>query len=112
MQAVRADLSEFSVRPAAFRIVLNVRFLLRATFPLIRRSLVPGGLLLFETFSVDEIDELGGDIRREYVLERKELRRAFADFEILLYEEGIFQRQEGERGLARLAARKPARSHS
>ncbi|MDX1568320.1 MAG: methyltransferase domain-containing protein [Longimicrobiales bacterium] len=107
IQPVLAELPHFRVRPASFQVVVNTRFLLRETFDLIRGALAPGGLLLFETYHVDEIDVLGGDIRRAFALERGELRRAFSELEVLLYEEGVFQRPEGERGLARLIARKP-----
>ena len=104
---VHTDLECFSLPEAAFDVVVNSRFLLRSLFPKLRITLRPGGLLLFETFSVDEIDVLGGDIRLDFALERGELRTAFVDYELLLYEEGIFEEDEGERGLARMIARKP-----
>lgn len=104
---VQADLGRFAVRPGRFRVVVNTRFLLRSAFSLIREALAPGGLLVFETYSVDEIELLGGDIRRAYTLGRGELRRAFEDFETLEYQEGVLPRPEGDRGLARLIARKP-----
>lgn len=107
IQPVRADLGRFALRPGRFDVVVNTRFLLREAFPLIRDALAPGGLLLFETYHEDELDVLGGDIRRAFVLEAGELRRAFEDFEVLLHEEGVFEREEGERGLSRLVARKP-----
>jgi len=103
---VLADAGRFQVRPGTFDLVVNTFFLLRSAFPLIEAALRPGGLLLFETFSVLELDELGGDIRREFALERGELLEAFAGFEVLLHEEGVFEREEGERGLARMIARK------
>lgn len=103
---VHADLGSFAVRSGSAQVIVNTHFLLRSTFPLILDALAPGGLLVFETFSVDEIDLLGGDIRREYALERGELARVFADLETLVLEEGVFPRPEGERGLARLIARK------
>jgi tellurite methyltransferase len=102
---VLADAGAFLVRPRSFDLVVNTFFLLREAFPLLRQALRPGGLLLFETFSVLELDELGGDIRREFALEQGELLRAFPDLQVLLHEEGIFERDEGERGLARLVAR-------
>ena len=105
---VHADLERFKLPAAKFDVIVNTRFLLRSLFPAIHSSLKPGGLLVFETFNVDELEVLGGDIRREFALERGELRAAFADFEILLYEEGVFERREGERGLSRLVARKSA----
>jgi tellurite methyltransferase len=104
---IHADLERFTCPPDAFDLIVNSRFLLRSLFPTFRSSLRPGGLLLIETYNVDEIEVLGGDIRREYALERGELTRQFADLRILRYEEGVFERREGERGLARLIARKP-----
>lgn len=103
---VLADLERFGVRPDAFDLVINTHFLLRSLFPLIRSTLKAGGILLFETYSICEIEELGGDIRREYTLERGELSRAFDDFELLYYAEGVFEREEGERGLVRMIAQK------
>ncbi len=104
---VHADLDQFAFPEAAFDLIVNTRFLLRSLFRAFSRTLKPGGLLLFETFNKDEIEVLGGDIRPAYALERGELPRAFADLEMLLYEEGVFERDEGERGLARVIARKP-----
>jgi tellurite methyltransferase len=103
---VLADAGEFGIRPGAFDLVVNTFFLLRSAFPLIREALRPGGLLVLETFSVIELEELGGDIRRAFTLERGELLEVFGDFEVRLHEEGVFERDEGERGLARLVARK------
>lgn len=105
IQPVHADLERFAVAPASFDVIVNTHFLLRATFPLIREALRPGGYLAFETYSVDEIEVLGGDIRRAFALERGELLEAFGDLQLVLYEEGVFEMDEGERGLARLIAR-------
>ncbi len=107
IQPVLADLERFAVRPGRFDVVVNTHFLLRETFSLIRDALAPGGLVVFETYHVDEIDVVGGDIRRAYALEPGELRRAFDGFEVLRHEEGVFEREGGQRGLARLVARKP-----
>jgi tellurite methyltransferase len=100
---VLADVEHFELRDASVDLVVNSWFLQRSIFPLIRRVLRPGGILVFETFSVIELDELGGDIRRAFALERGELLRAFDDFAILRHEEGVFD----ERGVARMIARKP-----
>jgi SAM-dependent methyltransferase len=105
---VLADLESFGLPPDSFDLIVNTRVLLRSLFPALRAALRPGGLLLVETFNVDEIEVLGGDIRRAYALERGELRQAFREFEMLLYEEGVFETADGERGLARLVARRPA----
>jgi SAM-dependent methyltransferase len=104
---IHADLEHFVLPDSSFDVIINTRFLLRSLFPVFRSALKPGGLVVFETFNVDEIDVLGGDIRRAFALEHGELKAAFAGFEFLLYEEGVFEEPEGERGLSRLIARKP-----
>ncbi len=104
---IHADLERFALPPECFDLIVNTRFLLRSLFPTLRGALRRGGLLAFETYTVDEIEVLGGDIRRVYALERGELRQAFADFELKFYEEGVLEQAEGKRGLARMLARKP-----
>ncbi len=103
---VLADVGCFDVRPGTVDLVVNTYFLLRSAFPFLRTALRTGGIVVFETFSVIELEELGGDIRREFTLERGELLRAFSDFDVLFHEEGVFEREGGEQGLARLIARK------
>jgi SAM-dependent methyltransferase len=104
---IHADLESFAFSAESFDVIINSRFLLRSLFPTFRSALKSGGILLIETFNVDEIEVLGGDIRRPFALERGELQRSFRDFDFLRYEEGVFEEPEGERGLARLIARKP-----
>lgn len=103
---VHADLDRFHLPDEAFDVIINTRFLHRSLMPEYERALKPGGLLLFETYNVDEIDELGGDIRREFALEHEELPNTFTALDILLHEEGVFERPEGRHGLARMVARK------
>ncbi len=103
---VHANLEQFGLPDEAFDIIVNTKFLMRDLFPEFQRALRPGGTLIIETYNTDEIDVLGGDIRREYALEPGELQSAFSDFKILLSQEGVFGRPEGDRGLARLIARK------
>lgn len=62
-----------------FDVIVNFRFLERATFPIYRQALKPGGLLFFETFV--KIDPQG-EYPNHY-LDPGELRAAFADFSIV-----------------------------
>lgn len=103
---VQADLARFTVPPASFDLVVDVHFLERALFPVIRRALRPGGRLVFTTFTTREIDGFGRDLPRRLLLEPGELRRAFADLDVLRYEEDVFRRCGGRRrAMARLIAR-------
>ena len=62
-----------------FDVIVNFRFLERATFPIYRQALKPGGLLLFETFV--KIDPQGD--YPDHYLNPGELESAFAGFTIL-----------------------------
>lgn len=62
----------------AFDVILNFRFLERATFPVYRRALKPGGWLLFATFVKNDPQASYPD----HYLNPGELRAAFADFHI------------------------------
>lgn len=62
-----------------FDVIINFRFLERATFPIYRRALKPGGLLFFETFVKARRDV---DYPAHY-LNPGELRRAFRSFQVI-----------------------------
>lgn len=73
------DLSHPWLPANTFDVIVNFRFLERATFPVYRRALKPGGLLFFETFLKTQPNV---DYPHHY-LNPGELRAAFGDFEIL-----------------------------
>jgi tellurite methyltransferase len=62
-----------------FDVIVNFRFLERATFPVYRQALKPDGLLFFETFV--KIDPQGN--YPDHYLNPGELRAAFAHFTII-----------------------------
>jgi SAM-dependent methyltransferase len=62
-------------------------YLHRPLFPVLERCLKPGGLLVYKTYSVDQLRHSGGPHQRAYLLEHNELLRAFAAFRVLVYEE-------------------------
>jgi SAM-dependent methyltransferase len=62
-------------------------FLHRPLLPVLRRCLKPGGLLVYKTYSVDQLRYAGRPSHHAYLLEHNELLRAFAGFRVLVYEE-------------------------
>jgi len=98
------DLSTLWVPTESFDAILNFYFLERATFPVYRRALRPGGLLFFETFQKD------GHLRShpEYYLDPDELVTAFAEFEILVHKQTKSRSSHGNSGrvITQLVARK------
>lgn len=99
------DLSAPWLPKAAFDVILNFHFLERATLPVFREALKPGGLLYFETFM-----KIGDEIEQpEYYLDPGELLAAYRDFEIIHSQEMRLPATENHppRGMAQLVARKP-----
>ncbi|MBE2201453.1 MAG: class I SAM-dependent methyltransferase [Anaerolinea sp.] len=72
------DLSAPWFPPHSFDVIINFRFLERATFPAYRQALKPGGWLIFETFA-----RVPGQPAEAYYLEPGELAQAFADWQIV-----------------------------
>jgi len=85
--AVQADVDFWPFAPAVFDLIVQVDFLDRSLFPYLRDSLRAGGLLLIDTFLDQGTRNAAGPSRTEYLLAESELPQAFADFELLRYDE-------------------------
>jgi SAM-dependent methyltransferase len=77
------DLAQPWLPANTFDVIVNFRFLERATFPVYRQALKPGGLLFFETFvrTDPQVDY------PDHYLNPGELRAAFAGFEIIHHQQ-------------------------
>jgi SAM-dependent methyltransferase len=77
------DLAQPWLPANTFDVIVNFRFLERATFPVYRQALKPGGLLFFETFvrTDPQVDY------PDHYLNPGELRAAFAEFEIIHHQQ-------------------------
>lgn len=104
---VEADLEKDELLPEArFDVVLNIRYLQRSLAPALMRALRPGGVLVFETFLVEQL-ERGHPRNPEFVLRHNELLEMFRPLRVLHYEEGLCRDGDGETYLARLLAERP-----
>jgi tellurite methyltransferase len=101
---INADLNRYKIRPGRYTVILNFLYLQRSLFPQIREGLQPGGMIVFENHTTDQLKNPKGETwEREYLLSPGELREAFSDWEIIHYSET----NNGKDALARLVARKP-----
>jgi len=82
-------------------VVVVVRFLDRVLFGPLQRAVSPGGILVYETFTVEQAS-IGHPRNPRYLLESDELAHAFPQLETLVYREGFFDGAY----LARLVARR------
>ena len=74
----------------AYDLVLVTHYLHRPLFPALTRTLRPGGLLLYETFTVDQA-RAGHPTNPEFLLEHGELARLVAPLEVLRQRDGKFE---------------------
>jgi tellurite methyltransferase len=89
-----ADFDRFALRDRSFDAIVNVNFLDRALFPAFARALKPGGILLAETFLIDQA-EIGHPKNPRFLLKHYELRELIAGLELLRYREGLVAQTDG-----------------
>jgi len=70
-----------------FDVILNFYYCQRNLWPRFRSMLKPGGVLIMETLTIETL-RVRPDYSPDYLLQPDELRRAFAEWEVLVYREG------------------------
>lgn len=88
--------------------ILVFFYLHRPLMPSLLRALRPGGVLMYETFLVDNHLRHGHPRRREFCLAHNELPALAAGLRLLHYDEGLHDTGSGAAFTARLVAQKPS----
>jgi SAM-dependent methyltransferase len=88
----------------SFGAILVFRYLHRPLIPCIRKSLRNGGILLYETYTVEQ-PKFGKPHNPHFLLKPGELQKWFGDWEILYKFEGI--EENPKRAIAQVVCRKP-----
>ncbi len=92
VETLRADLenpAEIPLRSHCCGAALVFRYLHRTLIPAIARVLAPGGLLIYETFTVHQRALPAGPRSLDYLLEPGELPELFSELKILDHWEGL-----------------------
>lgn len=100
-----ADLTVSALPRGRFALVVVTRYLQRNLMAAIGEALVPGGVVIYETFTVNQRVHGTGPTSAHHLLEGGELGARFSEFEILSYEE-----VSAPEAVARLVARRPTSS--
>lgn len=97
------DLNNYRILPENYCVILCFNFLQRDLIPRMKEGLKNGGVILYETFLIDQHIRFGKPKHREYCFERNELLKFFQDFRVIYYKEGFVTE---EKAVASLVAQK------
>ena len=98
-----ADLEKgFHIKGEAYDVIICFNYLQRSLIPQIKDGLRQGGIVVYETFIVDQA-RFGKPKNPDYLLKHNELLDMFREFRCLRYREGIF---EGYKAIASIVAQK------
>jgi SAM-dependent methyltransferase len=106
IDTIQADLDQYPLPRNHFDLAVKTLYLQRNIFAAMKECLVPGGIAVVETFLIDQ-REIGHPRNPAFLLERGELVEVFADFDILVSAEGLFEMGAERAFLSRLVARRP-----
>jgi tellurite methyltransferase len=93
---VVANLDSFHLKDESFDAIVNINFLDRALFPNFARALRPHGVLIADTFLVDQA-AIGHPRDPRFLLAHGELRALAGELEVEEYREGMVTYPNGER---------------
>ena len=99
---VQADLTRLSLPRNAIAVAICFKYRDPQLYPALRAALQPGGLLIYETYTIEHLKYGRKPLNPAHLLGQNELRDAFGDWEIIYYHEVWTGR-----GVASLVARKP-----
>ena len=100
-----ADLETFPLPDSFFDLVVITRYLQRSLWSGLARTVVPGGFVVYETFTVAQQRYDWGPRSPDHLLAPGELRAAFAGWDVWAFEEraspaaeaGLLARRPGDR---------------
>lgn len=103
------EINPFNDRLFGGIVVYN--YLHRPLFEPIKRAVHPGGIVIYETFTIDQ-PTYGRPKNPAFLLRPGELRKYFSDWDILHNFEGVVENEAGtgSKAIAQLAAQKPTSS--
>jgi tellurite methyltransferase len=102
IETVCADLRSVHLARREFALILCINYLERSLFAKMSEALQPGGSLLYETYTTEQLKFASGPRNPEYLLRPGELREAFPGLEIVFYRE-----LRAGQGIATLLTREP-----
>ncbi|HTU95273.1 MAG TPA: hypothetical protein VMF14_05490, partial [Solirubrobacteraceae bacterium] len=104
------DLEASGLPAGPYDLIVQIHYLQRDLFGPIAEALGPGGLLVLETFTKPDLEDLGNQVEARYLLDPGELPAAFVGLEVIRHREAVVAHGDTRRAVAGLVARRPAAS--
>jgi len=101
----RADLTHYQIAEKNYDLIINFYFLERALFPMMEKGLKKNGMLLFETYTVEQA-RYGRPRNPDYLLRPNELLKSFHNLNIIYYHERLEQEGDETKAIASMLAQK------
>jgi tellurite methyltransferase len=105
--AIKAEVGDleksYSIPHQSYDVIICFNYLQRSLFSALKVGLKKGGMLVYETFIIDQAELFGHPRNPDFLLKHNELLNLFRDFRVLRYREGVF---DNSRAVAGLVAQK------
>ncbi|MEY8214173.1 MAG: class I SAM-dependent methyltransferase [Colwellia sp.] len=107
----KIDFEQADIKPFAgksFSAIIVFRYLHRPLFEQIKQAVIPGGYVVYETFTVGQ-PQFGRPKNPNFLLNHGELAELFFDWHIIHSFEGVIDvnNESGKQAIAQVIARKP-----
>jgi tellurite methyltransferase len=94
---VRADVADmekdYQIKPEFYDVIICFNYLQRSLIPQIKDGLKTGGVVVYETYTVDQV-QFGRPRNPDFLLRHNELIDMFKGFRCLRYREGIIEKRK------------------
>ena len=97
--------TKYHIEKGAYDVIICFNYLQRSLLPQIKDGLRKGGMVVYETFIIDQA-QLGKPTNPDYLLNHNELLDMFRDFRCLRYREGLIENKGDRRAIASILAEK------
>ena len=99
LKATVADLEgNYQIAKGAYDVIVCFNYLQRSLIAQIKDGLRPGGMVVYETYTVDQ-PRFGKPKNPDYLLKYNELLDMFCEFRCLRYREGIIESRKAVAGI-------------
>jgi 2-polyprenyl-3-methyl-5-hydroxy-6-metoxy-1,4-benzoquinol methylase len=106
IHATERDLEAAGLPDGPYDVIVQINYLQRDLFGALAGALAPGGVLVVETFTRADLEELGNGVEARYLLAPGELPAAFPQLEVVAGREAVVDHGARPRAVASLVARR------